>query len=363
MDEGVIMDWVIFDMSNQNTLVALAYIKSEDNPLTVFCNYILYLLLIAPNQSLRVDELKSNLLNRFGLDMPKQMIDTCIRILKKNGNIKLLPHGAGYSIESTSFDTKEFEAVLHRLQKQEAVVLASVADFVNQKYKKNWTQEDAKRNLSYFLAEEGYGAKLFFQEEFQIDSSVNSPSWYIGRYISHIRQSKDSLELTYLEDIVNGMMIYQGVYQTTDYNQDKGQKFKGTTFYFDTKLILRALGYSWDAQVQATSELINLITDEYKGRIGIFHQTLAEVKNALSRAGRSYNNAERIADDELQIYSELNPTGASLFLEASTSVEERLKNELKICLCGDIEWNSPETRQNVIATTEIANYIKSKHKF
>ena len=264
------------------------------------------------------------------------MIDTCIRILKKNGNIKLLPHGAGYSIESTSFDTKEFEAVLHRLQKQEAVVLASVADFVNQKYKKNWTQEDAKRNLSYFLAEEGYGAKLFFQEEFQIDSSVNSPSWYIGRYISHIRQSKDSLELTYLEDIVNGMMIYQGVYQTTDYNQDKGQKFKGTTFYFDTKLILRALGYSWDAQVQATSELINLITDEYKGRIGIFHQTLAEVKNALSRAGRSYNNAERIADDELQIYSELNPTGASLFLEASTSVEERLKNELKICLCGDI---------------------------
>ena len=59
------------------------------------------------------------------------MIDTCIRILKKNGNIKLLPHGAGYSIESTSFDTKEFEAVLHRLQKQEAVVLASVADFVN----------------------------------------------------------------------------------------------------------------------------------------------------------------------------------------------------------------------------------------
>lgn len=36
MDEGVIMDWVIFDMSNQNTLVALAYIKSEDNPLTVF---------------------------------------------------------------------------------------------------------------------------------------------------------------------------------------------------------------------------------------------------------------------------------------------------------------------------------------
>ena len=77
----------------------------------------------------------------------------------------------------------------------------------------------------------------------------------------------------------------------------------------------------------------------------------------------SNNNAERIADDELQIYSELNPTGASLFLEASTSVEERLKNELKICLCGDIEWNSPETRQNVIATTEIANYIKSKHKF
>ena len=109
------MNWVMFDMSNQNTLVALAYIKSEENPLTVFCNYILYLLLIAPNQSLRADELKSNLLNRFGLDMPPQMIDVCIRILKKNKNIELLPHGAGYSIESTSFDIKEFESTLLRL--------------------------------------------------------------------------------------------------------------------------------------------------------------------------------------------------------------------------------------------------------
>lgn len=355
------MNWVMFDMSNQNTLVALAYIKSEDNPLTVFCNYILYLLLIAPNQSLRADELKSNLLNRFGLDMPPQMIDVCIRILKKNKNIKLLPHGAGYSIESTSFDIKEFESTLLRLQQQEETVLVSITDFVNQKYKKNWSKEDAKRNLSYFLAEEGNGARLFLQEEFQIDSSVNSPSWYIGRYISHIQQGGCSLELTYLEDIINGMMIYQGVYQTNDYQQDKKQKFKGTTFYFDTKLILRALGYSWDAQVQATTELIKLITNDYEGRIGIFRQTLTEVKNALSRAGRNYNKKEHIVDDELQIYAELNPTGASLLLEASTFVEDRLKNEFGIYLCDDIEWNSPITRKNVIATTEIADYIKGKH--
>ena len=82
----------------------------------------------------------------------------------------------------------------------------------------------------------------------------------------------------------------------------------------------------------------------------------------MSRAGKRYNREERIDDDELQIYSELNPTGASLLLEASTSVEERLKSEFGILLCDDIEWNSPITRKNVIATTEIANYIKDKHK-
>lgn len=45
-------------MNKMNSLISLAYLKANDNPLHVFCQYIRYLLLKSPNQQLRADELK-----------------------------------------------------------------------------------------------------------------------------------------------------------------------------------------------------------------------------------------------------------------------------------------------------------------
>lgn len=349
-------------MKNPNTLVSLAYIKSNKNPLAVFCNYILYLLLTAPNQSLRADELKAKLAEKFGLLMPQQMINSCVRILKKDREINSFPNGGGYVIGSTQFDVSAFESNLKRLQEQEEVVLNSIIEFVFQNYKVNWSKEDARKYLSAFLADEGNGARLFLYEEIETDPRSVSPSWYIGRYITYVQTKDDSLEKVYLEEIVNGIMIYEGVYQTNDYQQDKNQKFRGTTFYLDTKLILRALGYSWDAQVQSARELIQLITKEYGGKLGIFRQTLNEVENALKRAGKNYDDEKYIVDAELRMYTELNPVGASLLSVAATAVQARLSEEFGIDRPTEIDWDSEESRRNTIALSEITEYIENKHE-
>lgn len=356
------MKRVIFDMNNPNTLVSLAYIKANKNPLEVFCNYILYSLLVAPTQSLRADELKESLSEKFGLLMPQQMINSCVRILKRNGEISFLPNGAGYAIGDTKFNITEFEEKLRRLQKQEETVLKSLTEYVFEHYKISWSSEEAKTHLSLFLGAEGNGARLFLHKEIEYENQRISPSWYVGRYITHIQKKDSSLEKAYLEEIVNGMMIYNGVYQTNDYQQDKDQKFKGTVFYFDTKLLLRALGYSWDAHVQSAKELIQLITKEYGGKVGVFRQTLNELENALRKAGEKYDKGGTISNPELRIYAELNPTGASLMSEASTAVESRLKQEFGIEPPDYIDWNSEENKRNSIATTEIVDYIYDKHK-
>lgn len=137
---------------------------------------------------------------------------------------------------------------------------------------------------------------------------------------SDIQGKNESVEKQYLEEIINGMMIYQGIYQIGDYRQNKNQKYSGTVFYLDTKLVLRAQGYSWSAQVEATKELISLITKKYDGKIGVFQQTIDEVQNALHRAGVSYDRRKKaadIVDSELRMHAELNPSGATLLKEAS----------------------------------------------
>lgn len=351
---------VIFDMKNQNSLISLAYIKVSDNPLYVFCHYILYILLKEPTHELRADILKERLLAKFGLNMPQQLINNCIRLLEQRTEVVRLPHGGGYRISETDFDLDHFENTIQKLQEHENTVLGSLTDFVNQKYRKRWTKEEARNYLSAFLGKEGYGAQLFLQKELKIEGKQASPSVYIGRYIDCLQEKPDCLELRYLEELVNGMMVLQGISQTGDYQQNKHQKFKGTVFYFDTKLVLRALGFSWKAQVDSVREMVRLLRDKYEAKIGIFPQTLTEVENALSMAGSSFQKGRPIRDLELKLYSELYPEDAAMLLDFSSIVPELLKRELGIDEPTKINWDKSETRKYNIDVKVIADYIEDQ---
>ena len=183
---------------------------------------------------------------------------------------------------------------------------------------------------------------------------------YIGRYIDCLQEKPDCLELRYLEELVNGMMVLQGISQTGDYQQNKHQKFKGTVFYFDTKLVLRALGFSWKAQVDSVREIVRLLRDKYEAKIGIFPQTLTEVENALSMAGSSFQKGRPIRDLELKLYSELYPEDAAMLLDFSSIVPELLKRELGIDEPTKINWDKSETRKYNIDVKVIADYIEDQ---
>lgn len=66
----------LFEMANDNTLLALAYIRESENPLAVFCNLILYCLSKSTNQELRHDELKNKMIETFGLTIPNHVINS-----------------------------------------------------------------------------------------------------------------------------------------------------------------------------------------------------------------------------------------------------------------------------------------------
>lgn len=353
------MNRVIFDMRNKNSLISLAYIKVNDNPLQVFCHYILVLLLKAPEQSLRADLLKSKLFNTFGLDMPQQLINNCISLLEKSGDVVKLPSGAGYKVGQTTFDIDNFERTILYLNEQEDKLLSSLMAFVKDRFGQNWSKDEARNHLSSFLGKEGYGAQLFLQQEISVEAKSASFSWYIGRYINHV-QRENGIEKKCLEEIVNGMMVLQGITLTGDYQQNKNQKFRGTVFYFDTRLVLRALGFSWKAQVDSARDMVKLLLEKYEAKIGIFPQTLREVQNALAAARSAFQKHKPIADYELKLYSELYPEKAAIEFDHSTNVIGLLQRVLKIDSPTLLNWDDDDTQKYTIDTVKIANYIEKQ---
>ena len=156
------------------------------------------------------------------------------------------------------------------------------------------------------------------------------------------------------------MMVLQGIRQTDDYQQSKQQKFKGTVFYLDTKLVLRALGFSWKAQVDSVREMVRLLREKYEARIGIFPQTYTEVEKALSVAGNAIKNHRPVYDLELKLYSELYPEEASMMLDYLPSLKSLLKRDLGIEEITTIDWNSGDAQWYNIETKGIADYIEEK---
>lgn len=356
----------MIDMTNPNVLISLAYIDTNDNPLKVFCNYILYLLTSAPNQTLRADELKNNLKNEFGLDMPQKLIQNCVKTLKKSGEVNFLPRGAGYTIGETDFDNENFRKRKAYLQEHEVKLLQSIQNYISEKYEIEWAIEETRINLSNFLDNDDNAARLFLKDIPEYESKNVHPSWYIGRYILEVQEESNKirydLERTFLEEIIQGMMIYQGVYQMGDYLQNKSQKFKDTIFYLDTKVILRLLGYSWDEHVIATRELVDLIQKEYGGQIGVFQQTLKEVKKALDNAPEYIESKANISDLEIGVWLELHPEEKRALSILSYSVENELEQKYNVLIFKDkIDWNDRKIQRFGINEEEIINYILNKH--
>ena len=349
------------NMANQNSLIALAYIKEMDNPLEVFCNYIRICLQITPGNSLKHDELAGKITEQFGLKMPHHMIKMCCRILEKEKKIEKIPQGAGYLLKDFSFDLNAFEVKKEQLQFKERLLVNGLISCAED-YNIQWDYPQAREHLTNFLLVRGNAVSIFSSKTVEvIEREKYIPNeWYVGKYISHLLECNDD-RTDYLIDIINGLMIYIGIYETADYNQDKGQKFRGTNFYFDTKLILRLLGYSWNLEVEATKELADLIVKEYGGNICLFDHTIGEIQYALNTAADSIKRGEIITDYELRTYVELNKcTDYDLKLYAQTA-KDTIEKKLGLKIQPTIEWGNEKNQRYNLDVEKIKQFVKERH--
>ncbi len=354
------MIWEYIDMQNENALIALSYIGETENPLQVFCNYVIICLIKSTNKSLRYDELAIEIEKISGLKMSPYMLKMCCNILKKEGKILKLQNGAGYKLLDKSFNIVDFELKAALFQEKEKAVINDIISYVKE-YNVNWEYENARSYLTDFLLYQGNAIKIFANNSVKdIKAEKNIPTnWYIGKYITNLMNNPNDLT-SYLIDIINGLMIYIGVYEAQDYQQNYAQKFNGTKFFFDTKLMLRLMGYSWKLETASVKELYELIK-LYNGSVYVFEHTIGEIEYALGNAVDCIKNKNIILDFELRTGVELkNFNEFDLDIDRK-SVRRIIEEELKIKVHPDIDWGETKNQIYNLDREYIINYISQRH--
>ena len=332
-------------MNNIN--IASAYINETNNPLKVFCNLIVYVLKKAEVQKLRIDEVKEALIREFGLKVPNHIIKACARILKNNNEIQILDNGEGYRFLKSNFDTEKFSEELTRRKIREENLVDDIQKYLKSVGLELETDETRKCFVD-FLISSNYAYNLF-----ESGSAVGvenaekqiSKEWYISQYIK-AEERKKSSQFDYILDIVKGLMIYIGLCQFSDYSQDREEKFRGTSFYLDTKLMLRYLGYSWPELVLETKELIDLIRKDYGGIICIFQHTYQEIVSALSNEIHALEYSEE-ENYELECFRKINSYKREKFQLDLLQLEKKITNEEKIEILDAIDITDKNRRYNL----------------
>ncbi len=345
-------------MNNDNTMIALAYIQSTDNPYDIFCKYICYAL--DKNEFKDYNNIRNNIYQAFGISLPFYLYSICVHLLESEGKVELKREKRiiyGCKLLDETFNKKFFEIYKKSLIKQEQELLEDIIKFAHG-YNKKWDIPTVRKILGNFL--DVNSSSLFLDDNEKIYASNNTQ--IIKKYLNSLDDT--SVYKDYIMDIVRGQMILIGSTYSDD--QQHINLIKGTTFYFDTKLVLRILGYSTEAYSSAVKELVDVIQQKYNGRVRVFKRNIKEVSYALSKLSRAITNKDTPDDYEMLLYYQSNKNKINAKDIEIYSNKETIENQLskyKIYPENDIEWKKKEDWIFNIDQNELFGIIKKEKPF
>lgn len=103
---------------------------------------------------------------------------------------------------------------------------------------------------------------------------------------------------------------------------------------------------------------MRLLREKYDAEIGIFQETRTEVQNALSIAGRAFQKHRLIADGELKLYCELNPSEAKRLEDYADSLDALLERELGINSVTSIDKDDPRIKSITLKRQKLLTTLK-----
>ena len=346
---------VVIFMQNPNALVTMATVsQNADNPFATFCEYLKYCIFANCSENINLDDLKEAVKKEFGIYIPHNIILSCLGTLEKEAVISQHNHQIKrigvYDIDTFEQKRAEFRLI-------EKSLIDELIKFVS-KFKLIWDYDYAKEQLIKVLDGDGLAYDVFvgntekrnsqeldtltekgtFEnttitdiDEDAIDNEAEEQPLFAARNFAgmFVRKTlnETSIIRDYLLKVCEGLMICAGVYQLPSANASGATpQIKGTTFFFDTRLLLRYIGCAGKAAVESTRELVAIIKAN-GGLIAYFPQTLAEIQHAFNEAIDCTQKRQPIRDSEMRLYATKVKHNVTVISAKLKNVEDELAND------------------------------------
>lgn len=210
-----------------------------------------------------------------------------INILNRNSksSIKILERKNKEYFVKKVCDSRSFEDNKLKMKEDtDYIIKALVKNLEEHTPIKNIDLEKSREIFIDFL--ESYGFTIINDindlRGVTINNERNRNNYYVARFILN-EYKNESIIFDKIIELIKGFLIYKSIFFfSTEQKKTIESKMKGTVIYFDTSLLINALGYNMEQEKLATRELIELIY-ENDGIIKTFSHNEDEVAGILTK--------------------------------------------------------------------------------
>jgi len=232
-------------------------------------------------------EIQKLLISKYGLNLPQSVINT---ILNRTRKLKYTRKERGVLYRNTDeLENLNFKAVQSGVTEQYNGLIEFLMLFCNQRFQKELTTEEAELALLAYI-DDNQIAIVGTQYTDAVIPHTEYPAaearYMVASFVNHLQLEK-SPSLSFLETVVQGNMLANAVF-LPDYTQSPF-KFRNTSVYFDTSLLLFAVGYAGEARQAPCLELLDMLKKVGAGMY-CFQHTLDESRGILEACMRKIAN-------------------------------------------------------------------------
>jgi hypothetical protein len=229
------------------------------------------------------EELKEWLIQDFGLDLPLPPLKLILSRMSKRGTVKRSEKL--YQLAEMKCNLKEFDKNQAELAVHYRAIVLSLKDYAHDELGQDLTEAECEAGLLNYIDEYCIECVASFASGSVVSVRGSEPKHWrfiVSRFANHIYSRAPNL-LEYFLTVLTGRML-ANVLLASDLSA-LGAKFRRTSIYVDTPLLLQVIGVVGKEAQAYSREIFRLFTDAGAG-LRVFSHTMEEIDQVLKNAER-----------------------------------------------------------------------------
>lgn len=287
-------------MENQSALVTVAMLsaflsKDNKNYLDLITPFVLNLLPNKQGEKIDRSHILKELNSEYGFeDMPAHVLTSILSRVSKGTRGIVLKKNHEFFLRS-AFDSSKFKEDRLKMKELTEDIISSLLEYFKSKTSiKIITLEESQKRLIIFLNYYGLSVIRSIDDLKSVTIKTDQNNYHVARFILQ-EYKNDSHVFHKMLELVKGFLIYKSIYFfSSEQKKSIESKLKRTVFYFDTRLLIYALGYNREEDKLATRELIKLIRDN-GGEVKTFNHNKDEVAGILTKYAKDRDSRNSLS--------------------------------------------------------------------